>query len=164
MAAAPAPTVRDMALQVAGNLATFSGAYPFTPNGVSRTSTLLATTTPLPMKLSLLMDTSTTTQWLVVYRAQVVVLTRPMVATNTAGECIIPASLGDSMVQAVPVSIPHSVISSSGVIVLVLEDDHTALNLPGCNSTPGLLDPPSAMMAPTATNKLALNVFIMRMP
>ena len=141
MAAAPAPTVHDMAIQAAGHLATFSGAYPFTPNGVSKTSSVLATTTPLPMRLSLLMDTSTTNQWLVVCGAQVVVLTRPMVATNAAGDCIILASLGDSMIQAVPVSIPHSVISS-GVIALVSEDDHTALNLPGCNSIPGLLDPP----------------------
>lgn len=158
MAAPPAPTVHDLALQAAGNLATFS------VNGASKTSTLLATTTPLPMKLSLLMDTSTTTQWLVVYEAQVVVLTRPMAATNTTGQCIFLASLGDSLAQqTVPVSIiPHSIISN-GVVVLVPEDDHTALNLPGCNTILGLLYPPHALMVAPAASKPVLNGSITRM-
>jgi hypothetical protein len=136
-----AQTVNDLVRQVAGNLQTFSGAYAYSAAGVAKTAAFLSTSTPDYMKLPLLLDHSTTTQWLVIYGTQVVVLTRPMVATNRAGDHIFLASLGDALAQATPVSIPDSVIQG-GVVVLLTHANHAALNLPGCATIPGQLDPP----------------------
>jgi hypothetical protein len=115
------PTVHDLARQVAANLATFSNAYPFTPIRVAKTALFLAAGTPLHMKRAILTDVSATIQWMLISHHQVVVVTRPVVATNAAGDPIFLASLGDNLAQAIPVSLLDSATLGS-VVVLVTQD------------------------------------------
>jgi hypothetical protein len=131
----------DLARQAAGNLSTFSGAHTFTAARAAKTAAFLAAATPVHMRLALLLDVSTTIQWLVVYRQQVVVVTRPFVASDDLGQPIFLASLGDDLAHATPVSLLDE-ITLGGVVVLVTQDDHIALGLPGCVAIPGMLDPP----------------------
>ena len=155
---ATAPTVtdvHDLARQVAGNLQYFSEAYSYTAARAARTEAFLAAGTPAHMKRAILMDPSLTVQWLVVCEDQVVVLTRPVIATNVAGDPIFLASLGDSLGQATPVSIPDTVVANQ-VVALVTTDDSVALRLPGCAAIPGQLDPPPLPNADPADAQASL--------
>jgi hypothetical protein len=49
------------------------------------------------MKPAILMDVSTTIQWMLVSHQQVVVVTRPVDANNAAGGPIFLVSLGDTL-------------------------------------------------------------------
>jgi hypothetical protein len=157
MSTPPAPlTMHDLARQVAGNLSSFSDAYPFTAPRAARAAAFLAAGTPPHMKHALLMDASITMQWLAVHQNRVVVLTKPVVATSGTGEAIFLASLGDSLGQATPVSFAHSVATGQ-VVVLVTQDDHAALDLPGCTAIPGQLDPPPPADGSVSTEQASID-------
>jgi hypothetical protein len=141
---APPPqqqTMQELARQVAGNLDTFSGAYPFTAARAAKTKAFLDASTPPHMKRAILGDVSTTLQWLLVHGDQVVVVTRPVIATDVNGAPVFLASLGDSLTQVIPVLFPDYVLTSQ-VLALVTSADHATFRLPGCASVPGQLEPP----------------------
>jgi hypothetical protein len=146
----------DLARQAAGNLSTFSGAYTFTTARAAKTAAFLAAATPVHVRLALLLDVLTAIQWLVVYRQQVVVVTRPFVASDDLGQAIFLGSLGDGLAQATPVSLLNE-ITLGGMVVT--QDNHIALGLLGCVAIPGMLDPSCLRMVPLPRNKPASIAF-----
>jgi hypothetical protein len=151
-----AQTVQDLARQIAGNLATFSSAYPLLAGRVSKTAKFLAAGTPSYMRRAIITDVSTTIQWLLIHEGRVVVVTRPVVATNAAGDPIFLASLGDALHQSTPVSFPESAVTGQ-VVVLVMAKDHAALRLPGCAAVPGQLDPPDNADGSPSTEQASID-------
>jgi hypothetical protein len=138
----PAPsTVIEFARHAAGNLTTFSGAYSLTSARLQRTAAFLAAGPPPMLKGAILGDPSLTIQWMVVANGRTVVLTRPVVATDSTATPIYVASLGDDLAQAIPVALATT-IASDMVVTLVRHADAVALGLPGCAAVPGQLDPP----------------------
>jgi hypothetical protein len=77
---------------------------------------------------------------MLVSHQQVMVVTCPVVATNAAVPIFL-ASLCDTLAQAILVSFLDSATFGS-VVVLVTQDDHTALSLSGCAAVSVQLDPP----------------------
>lgn len=149
------PTMNDLARLAAANLTTFSAAHAFTPAREAKAARFLSAGTPVHQKRALILDRSTTAQWLVISNQQVVVVTCPFVATNTAGDPIFLASYGDSLTQATPVSLPDEA-TWGGVVALVTQDDHIALNLPGCAAVPGMLDPPPNLDGTPSTEQASI--------
>jgi hypothetical protein len=142
MTTTPVPTVIKFARHAAGNLTTFSGAYLLTLARFQRTAAFLAAGAPLMLKGPILGDPSLTIQWMDVANGRTaVVLTRPVVATDTTSTLIYLASLGDDLAQATPVALATS-IATDMVVTLVCHADAVILGLPGCAAVPGQLDPP----------------------
>jgi hypothetical protein len=141
MTTIPAPTVTEFARHAAGNLTTFSGAYSLTSARLQHTAAFLAAGTPLMLKGAILGDPSLTIQWMAVANGRTVVLTRPVVATDTTNTPIYLASLSDDLAQATPVALATS-IATAMVVTLVRHADAVTLGLPGCAAVPGQLDPP----------------------